>query len=229
VGPQWRKGNNMLEESLGSCKAVIFDFDGTLFHTEDTIEKCWEQVAQEEKKPFSHNLFLQGGGLRDASFIRDVIRWADDETEIARIKKRKEDLYLHALEHTAIEAAAGIQKLLSTLRDRGILLAIGSSSIRKNIDMILSHHEEMRKVFSVIISADDVTKGKPDPEVYLLAASRLGVDPSNCVVFEDAPLGIEAGKRAGMKVIGIASTRSSAELSKAHPDQIIPSFLVLCR
>lgn len=215
----------MLEESIASCRGAIFDFDGTLFATERVIEECWEQVSSEEGKFFSHELFLQGGGVKDFFFIRDVLKWSSDEKEIERLKKRKEDLYVQRLQNEDLHPIPWVVKILFALRDKHIPCAIGSSSLRKNIDLILSRHEEVRRVFSVIVSGEDVSQGKPDPEVFLLAASCLCVEPHQCVVFEDTPLGILAGRRAGMKVIGVATTRSVQELEKAGPDAVASSFL----
>jgi HAD superfamily hydrolase (TIGR01509 family) len=114
-------------------------------------------------------------------------------------------LYREIVVERGIESLPGVTRWLDELRSYGIPCAIGSSTERLNIDTILNvlgigHY------FSAIVSADDVSRGKPDPEVFLTAAQRIGREPARCVVFEDALVGIEAAHRGGMKAIGVATT-----------------------
>jgi len=110
---------------------------------------------------------------------------------------------------TAIDQRVG--PIAAKAKEKNIRLAIGTAAIPSNIDYVLDNLQ-LRQYFPVIIGADDVTKSKPDPEVFLKAAKQLGVAPDQCIVFEDSPKGIEAARRAGMKAIGITSYHTAEEL-----------------
>jgi HAD superfamily hydrolase (TIGR01509 family) len=112
-----------------------------------------------------------------------------------------------------VEALPGVVPWLESLLAAGIPCGIGSSTARANIDLSLELIG-CKRYFSTIVSAEDVTLGKPDPSIFLLVASRLGMAPGKCVVFEDALFGIEAARRAGMKCVAVATTFPAEQLTK---------------
>jgi beta-phosphoglucomutase len=109
-----------------------------------------------------------------------------------------------------IELLPGVRAWLERLRAEGWLQALASSAPRLNLDAIVSALD-LEHFFSAVASAEDVTEGKPDPQVFLAAASKLGVEPSVCVVVEDAPAGTEAARRAGMRSVGVLSSQAELE------------------
>jgi beta-phosphoglucomutase len=113
----------------------------------------------------------------------------------------------------------GASELLNALGKAGFLLAIGSSGPPENVDQVLDKLQ-IRPLLSAVVTGADVTRGKPDPQVFLIAAQRLGVHPARCVVVEDAALGIKAAHAAGMKAIGLASTGRTRE-SLATADLVV--------
>ena len=115
---------------------------------------------------------------------------------------------------SGIQALPGVRTFLERLRDAGVPRVIGSSTPRENIDLVVKL-VGLSEFFPEIVAAGDVTHGKPDPEVFLLGAKRLGFPAQRCVVFEDAHVGIEAARRAGMKVIGVATTHPAASIADA--------------
>jgi HAD superfamily hydrolase (TIGR01509 family) len=152
--------------------------------------------------------------MKNAFIIPKLLKWAERPDDVRRLSLRKEELYREIVVERGIEPLPGVTQWLDELRRYGIPCAIGSSTERLNIDTILNvlgigHY------FSAIVSADDVSHGKPDPEVFLTAAQRIGREPVRCVVFEDALVGIEAAHRGGMKVIGVATTNPIEAISAA--------------
>jgi len=139
---------------------------------------------------------------------------ADDHAEIARLGNRKEELYREILRRDGIEPLPGVVALLAELKELGIPTAVGSSTPRLNIETIMAM-TGLAPYFQAIVSAEDVTVGKPDPQVFLKAGEKIGCPPERCLVFEDAHVGIEAGKRAGMKVLAVATTHPLESLHQA--------------
>jgi HAD superfamily hydrolase (TIGR01509 family) len=200
---------------------AIFDFDGVLFHSERQHEICWQEVAREEGLPMQREHFLRGFGVKDDLFIREILGWTAEPQKIERLIEKKETLFQKYLKDRPLDPIAGTVDLVRRLVRAHVPCAIGSSSVRKNIDLVMAPYRDLRVMFSVVASGEDVLHGKPDPEVFLQAAAKLHRAPSRCVVFEDAPLGIEAAKRAGMKVVGLTTTFSKDELQKANPDLLV--------
>ena len=203
---------------------AIFDFDGVLFHSEQCHEACWQEVALEEGLPIVREQFLRGFGVKNELFIREILKWTADPQEIARLIKKKEALFQKRLQDHPLDPILGTVDLVRRLVENGVPCAIGSSSIRKNIDLVMAPYPDLWAMFSEVASGEDATHGKPDPEVFLKAAAKLHRPPHLCVVFEDAPLGIEAAKRAGMKVVGVTTTFAKGELQKANPDLLVDTL-----
>ena len=136
------------------------------------------------------------------------------EDDMERFSAQKEALYreIYAPQRALLP---GIERFLRALKAAGVPAAVATGSPPDNIPFIMDHFD-LCKYFSAVVGAIEVKKGKPNPEIYLLAASRLGVAPEECLVFEDALLGIQAARSAGMQVIGIATTHEASELEGAE-------------
>jgi HAD superfamily hydrolase (TIGR01509 family) len=139
---------------------------------------------------------------------------ADDHAEIARLGNRKEELYREILRRDGIEPLPGVVALLAELKELGKPTAVRTTTPRLNIETIMAM-TGLAPYFQAIVSAEDVTVGKPDPQVFLKAGEKIGCPPERCLVFEDAHVGIEAGKRAGMKVLAVATTHPLESLHQA--------------
>jgi beta-phosphoglucomutase len=123
-----------------------------------------------------------------------------------------------------IRAFPGVRRFIEECHVRGILMAVASAAIAKNVDFLLAALG-MRDYFLEVLAVDEITHGKPDPEIYLKTAGRLRVNPGACAVFEDSFVGIEAAKRAGMKCVAVASTFTTEDLRRqSRADLIVPSF-----
>ncbi|WP_341768802.1 HAD-IA family hydrolase, partial [Escherichia coli] len=135
--------------------------------------------------------------------IPEILRWSQDPDEIERLGDRKEELYRELVRQGGMKILPGARELLAALKASGIPRAVASSTSRTNLDSIFAT-TRLNEFFDAVVCADDVVNGKPAPDVFLKAASLLGLPPKRCVVFEDALFGIEAAQRAGMKVVAVA-------------------------
>jgi HAD superfamily hydrolase (TIGR01509 family) len=193
---------------------AVFDWDGVIIDSRAHHEESWNRLGAERQLPLPEGHFLKGFGRKNEFIIPEILGWTRDAEEIREISLRKEALYREVVAEWGLRALPGVRPWLEQLRAAHVPCAIGSSTHRANIDLsldIIGMHE----FFFAIVTAEDVTRGKPDPEVFLTAAERLSRAPHECVVFEDAHVGIAAAHAGGMRAIGVATTHSLAELGAA--------------
>lgn len=195
--------------------AAIFDWDGVVIDSSPHHQRSWKMLAEEEALRLSDERFRRSFGMKNNQIIPDVFEWTTDPAEIDRLSSRKEVLYREVIAEEGIDPLPGVSACLESLRDASVPCAVASSTDRLNIECGLEI-TGLGPFFSTIVSAEDVVRGKPDPEVFLAAARKLGVPPDHCVVFEDAPPGIDAARAGGMKVVAVTTTRSASELQGAH-------------
>lgn len=184
--------------------AVIFDMDGVLVDSFALHREVWKQMALAEGLPFDAARFDAVFGRTSREVIAEL--WGRDRysaAEIAVLDDRREAAYRDAIT-ARFPAMPGAEQLIHALDRDGFALALASSAPPENAELVLDKLQ-VRQLFRAVVTAKDVKQGKPDPEVFLLAASRLQVPPSRCAVIEDAPPGIEAANRAGILSIGLAS------------------------
>ena len=193
--------------------AAVFDWDGVLLDSSRHHEESWERLAKEEGRVLPEGHFLRGFGRRTVEIMRDMLHWSEDPSEIQRLSLRKEELYREVVQDWGIEPLPGVKIWLERLEKGGIPCGIGSSTEAKNVELGLGMLG-LGKFFQTAVTAEHVQKGKPAPDVFLEVARRLGADPSRCVVFEDAPAGVEAGKAAGMRVVGVTTTHPGGHLER---------------
>lgn len=193
-------------------QAVIFDMDGVLVDSYAPHLESWRMLAREVGVEITEAQFAETFGRTS----RDIIRMLFGDGHADRVQAhdaRKEALYRDIV-RGGVPEMPGATTLLEQLAGQGIALGVGTSGPRENIDLVC---DELgwNALLPVRVTGADVTHGKPDPEIFLKGASRLGVAPAGCVVIEDAPAGIEAAKRGGMKCIGLTSTHDAASLAQA--------------
>jgi beta-phosphoglucomutase family hydrolase len=194
--------------------AAIFDWDGVIIDSSKQHELSWNQIARELQQQLPPNFFLKSFGMKNEKIIPELLGWATAPDHVSKIARQKEAIYREMIKKNGIQALPGVHELLEQLRAASIPCAVGSSSARENITCIIDVLG-VSKYFTSIVCGEDVHRGKPDPEVFQIAAQRLGTSPDKCVVFEDAHVGLEAAKRAGMKVVGVATTHPAETLQDA--------------
>lgn len=205
-------------------QGVLFDMDGVLVDNSAVHLQAFERFCQrygvtdwDVKIP---QLYGRGND--------DIMRALLPPEVIARrgleaLAEEKEAIYREIYAPT-IRPVAGLRELLAELRAAGIACAVGSSGCRENVEFVLDRCG-IGSYFDVRVSGDRVTRCKPDPEIYLTAARELRIEPAHCLVMEDAPAGIEAARRAGMKVVALATSLSREQLEElGTADRIIDDF-----
>jgi beta-phosphoglucomutase family hydrolase len=197
---------------------AIFDWDGVIINSAAQHEASWERLAKECGKTLPEDHFKRGFGMKNEVIIPELLGWTNVPVEIRILSLRKEAIYREVVREQGMTALPGVEPWLRRLRDEGIACAIASSTHRENITTTIEVLG-LQEFFSVIVSAEDVKRGKPDPEVFLTAAQHLGVEPADGVVFEDALVGIAAAHAAGMRVVAVATTEPKEKL--AHADWVV--------
>src|SRR5215468_11005322 len=184
-------------------RAVLWDMDGTLINSEEFHWISWRDTMAKEGVQITREQFLSTFGQRNDSILS---QWLGDTATPARIEKianAKEELYRHLIRRNGISPLPGVAHWVRQLHQEGWPQAVASAAPRANIDAVLEALSATH-IFQGIVSAEDVHRGKPDPEVYLTAASRVSVPPERCIVVEDAVAGVEGARRAGMRSIGVS-------------------------
>jgi beta-phosphoglucomutase family hydrolase len=195
-------------------RGAIFDWDGVIINSAEHHERSWERMALEIGKPLPEGHFKAGFGMKNEVIIPEMLKWTSDPDEVRRLSLRKEALYREVVVERGIVALPGVETWLRTLRDAGIPCVIASSTHRENITTTLGVLG-LESFFAAMVTAEDVKRGKPDPEVFLRAAEKIGVRPEGGIVFEDALVGVAAAHAAGMRVVAVTTTNTRAALAKA--------------
>jgi len=184
-------------------RAVLWDMDGTLIDSAEFHWISWRETLADHGISITREQFLSSFGQRNDSIIPQWLGTAATPERVEKIGNAKEELYRYLIGRDGISPLPGVADWLRRLRQQGWLQAVASAAPRANIDAVLEALSAT-DIFQAIVSAEDVHRGKPDPEVYLVAASRVGVPPERCIVVEDAVAGIEGARRAGMRSIGVS-------------------------
>ncbi|MGO4476908.1 HAD family hydrolase [Massilia sp. 2TAF26] len=188
-----------------SKPAFIFDMDGTIvdnmaFHTRSWLEFFARRGKEYEAEAF----FRETAGAQGREILRARLGDEVTDEEIAALAAEKDALYreMYGPHRAAIK---GFDDFVTAADERGVALAVATSAPPKNIVFTLDELD-LRRHFGAVVGATDVKQGKPHPDVFLKAAEKLGANPADCIVFEDAPMGVEAARRAGMRAVVITTT-----------------------
>ncbi len=188
-------------------RGAIFDWDGVIINSAAQHELSWERLARECGKTLPLNHFKRGFGMKNEVIIPELLGWTAVPVEVRLLSLRKEAIYREIVLEHGMTALPGVVEWLKLLREAGVACAIASSTHRENITTTLEVLG-LADFFSTIVSAEDVKRGKPDPEVFLTAAERIGVEPVEGIVFEDALVGGDArGGRGDDRAEGKAGAR----------------------
>ena len=197
---------------MTTVKACLFDLDGVIVDTAVYHFQAWRRLANELGFDFTEHQNEQLKGISRMESLELILQWGGvslSEAEKLDWATKKNQWYLDlVLQMTPNEVLPGVPAFLDTLRANGIKIALGSAS--KNSKLILEKIQ-MLDYFDAIIDGNNITKGKPDPQVFLMGAEATHSLPSECVVFEDAVAGIQAAKAGGMKAIGVGSAEVLTE------------------
>lgn len=191
-------------------KAVIFDLDGVICFTDEYHYQAWKQLADKLEIPFDRTINERLRGVSRMDSLEIILEkyagpaLSDEDKE--KLATQKNEIYRKSLENMSSDDLSDeVRETLNTLREKGLKLAIGSSS--KNTKFILSQIG-LADFFDAISDGTNITKSKPDPEVFIKAAEFVSEDPSDCLVIEDAEAGIDAAVAGGFDGAGIGSAAS---------------------
>jgi beta-phosphoglucomutase len=207
--------------------AVIFDMDGVLVDSNPFHLRKWADFLRKHHIPFEAEK-LAGivlGPANEVTFQRYFGAQITPE-RMQELGEEVEETFRRVIAPHA-RPFPGVRRLIEACRAHGIPLAIASCAISKNVEFLVTALE-LRPYFQAILCVNDISHAKPDPEIYLKTAARLGLEPAGCVAFEDSFVGIEAAKRAGMKCVAIASSFPAEDLRQGtRADLVVPSFEVV--
>lgn len=195
-------------------KAFIFDLNGTMIDDMQYHARAWYDILNHDLKAglTQDEVNMQMYGKNNELLERIFGKHHFDETRMKELSLEKERRYQQAYLPN-LKLINGLQIFLERSEQAGIPMAIGSAAITFNIDFILDNLH-IRHFFKAIVSADDVTTSKPDPETFIKCAELLNVSPENCIVFEDAPKGVEAAQNAGMDCVVLTTMHEKEEFSQ---------------
>jgi len=197
---------------MADLRGTIFDLDGVIVNTVPLHFKAWQRMFSEYGKEFTFQDYKEKvDGIPRLSGAKAVLPDLDEE-ELVRAAEKKQRYFLELLHKEGVEIYHSTVDLIKALRAAGVKRAVVSSS--RNCPYILQR-ASLSDLFDVIIGGGEIVRGKPHPDIFLLAAERIAEGPENCLVFEDAVLGVEAAKAAGMKCVGIDRYQNPQRLSQA--------------
>ena len=183
-------------------RAVLWDLDGTLVDSAEFHWLSWRDTMAAEGVSLTYQQFLDTFGQKNDQILPGWLGAAASLERIRAVGEAKEAEYRRLAQQHGLTALPGAADWIRRLRGEGWRQAIASSAPRQNIEVML-RALGVDAAFDAIVSAEDVTRGKPDPQVFLAAAARVGLPPGRCVVVEDAAAGVEAARRAGIRCIGV--------------------------
>lgn len=197
-------------------KACLFDLDGVVFDTEPLYTLFWNNIGKNFRPNVPNFEYIIKGQtlvqIFDKYFADDV----DAQTEIVRLLNEYE-------RHMSFNYILGCETFIDKLKRKGIKTAIVTSSNLEKMQNVYNQHPEFKGYFDEILTSEDFDESKPSPDCYLKAATRFGVSPKDCVVFEDSFNGLRAGIASGSRVIGLATTNSVAEI-EAFTKEVISNY-----
>lgn len=202
---------------------AIFDHDGVLVDSLELHQQAWLELGRRTGLPFTPEFIRETFGMTNPMIFRRLRGNDLSEDEVARYGALKEVCY-RDVARGRLELMAGVRELLDALTAAGVKLAIGSSGPRANLELTVESCGLSGR-FAAIVSLEDIRHGKPDPEVFLIAADRAGALPAGTAVFEDAPVGIQAAKAAGMRAVGVASTHPVGALATVGADEVVENLV----
>ncbi|WP_354004980.1 HAD family hydrolase [Ramlibacter albus] len=209
-----------------SAPVFIFDMDGTLVDSMPTHARSWEAFTRRHGIDMSvAEVLARTTGRNGVECIRELMGADTPEARALELIAEKEAIY-RDLFASQFREVRGVSDFIRAARERGIRCGIATAGDRHNIAFTLGHLK-LAQAPDAIVGGDEGLPGKPDPALFLEAARRMGAQASQCIVFEDAPFGIEAARRAGMRAVSICTTHTAAELGGAHVIAQAPDFLDL--
>ncbi|MHC4413055.1 MAG: HAD family hydrolase [Planctomycetota bacterium] len=201
-------------------EGVIFDLDGVLVDTGPFHKQSWYDLAQKEDFQINDENFRSTFGMQNYEILPIFTGRDLPQKEIERLSDWKEQRYRELVSGN-LRLLEGVEYLIKDLKNKGFLLAVGTSAPKENLTLIMDQLS-LHDCFDAYVTCEDVTKSKPAPDTFIKSAQKLSLHPQHCIVVEDSVHGVQAAKAAGMKVVAVTNTRTRLNLAKA--DIIVDSL-----
>ncbi len=213
---------------MARIEALIFDMDGTMVDSMPWHARAWVEYARRRDLALDvPDLMRRTTGRNAFECACELMGRVVTEAESAAITAEKESIYRDLFDANFAEVA-GFRAFAAEAVARGLKIAVGTAGDRHNVEFVMSRLK-MNPLPLAIVGGDEGLPGKPQPAIFVEAARRIGVAPEHCVVFEDAPFGIEAARRGGMRAVALCTTHSAAELSGPHVLAAVRDYEELAR
>jgi HAD superfamily hydrolase (TIGR01509 family) len=202
---------------------AIFDHDGVLVDSLEFHTQAWFELGRRAGLNFTPEFIHETFGMTNPSIFRRLLGDSIGADVLREHSELKEACY-RDIARGRIKLMDGVRGVLDALTKQGVKLAIGSSGVLPNLELTVEECGLTGR-FAAIASLEDITRGKPDPQIFLVAAAKARCEPARSVVFEDAPVGIQAAKAAGMYAVGLTTTHPAASLQEAGADGVVESLV----
>jgi beta-phosphoglucomutase family hydrolase len=208
----------MIDKTL-PFKGIIFDMDGTLIASTEADYLAWKKTFAEHGRKLTYESYYPLLGVKSADVIKNELKLEGEEVDIALAKKL--EYFEEIVETKGIQPIPFAEELLKKLRKLPVKMSLATSSRKMKMKLVMEKLDFLQ-YFDAIVTGEEVHHSKPAPDIFLLAAKKLNLQPEDCVVIEDAASGVTAAKKAGMKCIAITTTHKEEHLE--HADLVIHSF-----
>ena len=214
------EGSSLFYVFARSRKTILWDMDGVIADSGPFHFAAWQEVFDKRGIDFTKDDFTRLFGSRNDFIVRTIIDQDLSEEDVKLIVEEKERGFRDKAKGN-IKLFPGVMKLLNSIKQGDFKSALGSSAPSENIDLTCDELN-IRSYFNCIVSGKEVPESKPSPQIYLLAAEKVGAEPHDCIVIEDSPLGVKAAKAAGMRCLAVTNTHPEQELREA--DKVVHSL-----
>ena len=200
-------------------QAFIFDMDGTVIDSTQLDYEAWQKAMREYDAELPYEDYIAKLGAKSSEIAKEYLDVSDEE--IDKLISRREEYFKQLVDEKGLSLLPGVEQFLQQLRNAHLKTALATGSNAEKLEFIFNKLP-LKQYFDAFVTADDVSQGKPEPEVFVQAAAKLGVDPADCVVMEDATNGLQAAKNGGMRCIALTTTRGADQLQGA--DLIVKGY-----
>ncbi|RZM77926.1 HAD family phosphatase [Leptolyngbya iicbica LK] len=204
-------------------QALIFDMDGLMLNSEPLYQQAWQAAAQELGFTLETELYLSLVGRSSAEADRLFVEMYGDQFPVEVFNERWEAQWRSLVQQQGIQLQPGLLPLLDWVEQQGLPKAVGTSSLAAEAELCLGM-AGIRDRFTTVVTADQVTAGKPAPDIFLAAATLLGASPADCLVLEDSNAGVQAAQAAGMSVVMVPDLQVPTATSQEIAQQIFASL-----